>query len=71
MEESNIFYRLLNALIELGGKIAETATSVVDLFTDPILKLGALGDYTLLDLMLTLFFVTYVPYQIIKWINPF
>ena len=68
--ENNIYYRLLNLLNDLGRLISETSKSIVNLMSDPIIVGIGENSYTILEFMISAFFVVYVPYQVIKWAIP-
>ena len=68
--ENNIYYRLINLLQDLGRLIASTSKDVVNIMSNPMI-VGIDGQsYTILEFMISAFFVVYVPYQIIKWAVP-
>ncbi len=68
--ENNIYYRLINLLNDLGRLISETSKGVVNLMSDPIIVGVGGQNYTILEFMISAFFVVYVPYQITKWVIP-
>lgn len=68
--ENNIYYRLMNLLNDLGRLISETSKGVVNLMSNPIIVGVGGQNYTILEFMISAFFVVYVPYQITKWVIP-
>lgn len=68
--ENNIYYRLLNLLTDLGKMISRTSIGIVNIMSDPIIKGVGGENYTILEFMISAFFVVYVPYQVIKWAIP-
>lgn len=68
--ENNIYYRLINLLQDLGKLISQTSKGIVNLMSDPIIVGIGGNNYTILEFMISAFFVVYVPYQIVKWTIP-
>lgn len=68
--EDNIYYRLLNLLTDLGKMISRTSIGIVNIMSDPVIKGVGGENYTILEFMISAFFVVYVPYQVIKWVIP-
>lgn len=68
--ENNIYYRLINLLQDLGKLISQTSKTIANLMSDPIITGVGGNNYTILEFMISAFFVVYVPYQVIKWAIP-
>ena len=68
--ENNIYYRLINLLQDFGKLISQTSKGIVNLMSEPIIIGIGGNNYTILEFMISAFFVVYVPYQVIKWAIP-